>query len=275
MFVVLEPQPRAKGFSMRARGFLRPAVPKLVQVKLPSAAAFYRLPLPFARRGIDWRRVRGAAGGLAERLLLPPEVVLPEGCGCAVWQGTRLAETQCFHTALALLRVCAFDPRGLCVTLVDRDARFTHELRLLMPLAAELRVVTERPERYAPVREAMLAEYGAALLLSESLSAAQGGRFVIAPQADSLADTALDTIAVTNGATNARFAVRGQGCTLPPEYAALCPPKIPPESFAAALYECCHAAVLGAQPFRETTLNGAAQPLPAIARELRHAYAEP
>ena len=268
MFVVLEPQPRAKGFSARACGFLRPAAPQLVQVKVPSAAAFYRLPLPWRRKGIDWRRVRGLAGGLAERLLLPPEVVLPEGCGCAVWQGMRLAETQCFHTALALLRACPFDPRGLCVTLVDKDARFTHELRLLMPLAAELRVVTERSERYAPVREAMLAEYGAALLLSESLSAAQGSRFVIAPQADTLAGVAMDAIAVTDGAANARFTVRGQGCALPPEYAALCPPQISPETFAAALYECCRAAALGAQAFREVTLNGVPMALAEVAGEL-------
>jgi len=269
MFAALELLARETGIKNRIRNAWRPGKPELRQVNVRAGAAFFVLSCPWNKRGLDWEAIRETAGRLSQKLLLPPGVVPPEDSGCAALVCTKYRQKLLFNTGLTLIKQCGLPPRRTSITVLDSGARLTAEIRQLMPLAATVRVISERPERYRDLQESLMDEFGASLLVTEAPNAAQGITFILALDSDCPVFTG-DTVVFSNGEpSHCRFAVSGSGCILPEAYAAVLPPGIVPEAFAEALYEHCSAAPLGALCYETITLCGAAFPMRDMAAEIK------
>ena len=270
MFAALELLPREPGIKNRIRNRWQPKKAELRQRRAPAGAPFFVLSVPWRKQGIDWAEIRVCAGGLSQKLLLPEGILLPENSGCAALVCTKYRQKLLFNTGLTFIRQCALPPRQTNITVLDSGARLIAEIRQLMPLAATVRVVSERPERYRTLQESLMDEFGASLLVTTAPNAAQGSTFLFALDDDCPVFVG-DTVIFNNAKTAyGTFSVSGSGCALPEAYAAVLPPGISPEAFAEALYEYCSAAPLGALRYETVRLCGAALPLPDIVAEAKH-----
>ncbi len=219
----------------------------------------------------DWAAVRRAAGREASRLLLPtgaappPEVRIGRFAGHAL--SRRLVET----AALSLLKTVGMHPRLVQVGIYDPQAVCPDLPLSFLPYAADVRVATSRPERYARQRYAAMEGFGAAITVTEGPAALDGSLLILAPdgppagtgrplQAAGLLLSAFPCDkAVRYGETAAggrMGTVDGYRPPVPAALAEACPPGCWIEDFLAGLYERSGVREIGAGPPEFLRLGG-------------------
>lgn len=149
-------------------------------VSLPGGH-YIQLEADCNRRGrVDWPEVRRVAGSEATRLLLPKRLSPPADSGLAPFAGNALRQALMLQTALHLLETLPVLSR--CpVVMYDPQARHAALTEQLVPLAADLRIVTARPAAYRPAVEAAMARYGACLPLTDDRSCLAEAALILAP----------------------------------------------------------------------------------------------
>ena len=148
-------KPRKGLFGLRRRAAVR------AEIIDSGSGEFLKITAEQGRKGLDWDRVRMAAGRESGRLLLPRGLLPPPGCGIKPFCGVELQRKLMSHAAAALLKNVAVSPRLVRISVYDPQAAMPDLPLLLVPFAADIRVCTNRPERYAPQKHAAMREYGA------------------------------------------------------------------------------------------------------------------
>ena len=205
--------------------------------------------------GIDWAAIREAAGGEAARLLLPAELAPPTGCGVIGFRGNALARALMERTLCDRLREWNA-PRHMAVGIYDPAARMPLLPLSLLPLAAEVRVVTRQPARYAETARRAMTEQGAGFWLGEDWRALRELPLIAAP--DGLDGLPLIGTLGTYAAVEQRRhgVIDGYLPAQAPRLRPFVPPDILPERFYAALYECGGVTALAAEPPAALHQNG-------------------
>ncbi|MCI9413959.1 MAG: hypothetical protein HFJ79_02110 [Clostridiales bacterium] len=139
------------------------------------------------KRGIDWEAVKRAAGREAGRLLLTEGVFPPAGCGLGVLRSEGLLQRLMMQqTALWLLKKGTVDVlngvRRIAAAVYD-PAGYMPDLPVsLVPYAADVRVVTGRPEAYRYAQSLAMEEYGASIAVTGDAEALNAARLILALQ---------------------------------------------------------------------------------------------
>ncbi|HIW73008.1 MAG TPA: hypothetical protein H9684_01660 [Firmicutes bacterium] len=170
-------EPRRRWLSRRRR-------PPEVRAELAAAGSgrYLRITAETGRDGEpDWAAVRRAAGREAGRLLLPPEAAPPPETRIGRFGGHALSRRMMENAALALLQAVGMHPRLVQVGIYDPQAVCPDLPLRFLPCAADVRVATARPDRYACQRYAAMAEFGAALTVAEDPGVLDGSLLLLAP----------------------------------------------------------------------------------------------
>ena len=130
---------------------------------------------------LDWQEIRRIACGECGRMLLPRGITPPAGSGVRPFHGTALQLALMLTTANQVLRMAAVPPRYMRVAVYDPLARLPALCTALLPFAADVRVVTDRPQAYAVQEQLAMDTYGAALPVTTDVRALDGSSLVLAP----------------------------------------------------------------------------------------------
>lgn len=220
----------------------------------------YRLLTAVAQGGkIDWQTIHRAAGGEAPRLLMSSSVQPPTGCGVMAFHGQALARALMGRVLCDRLRRLNA-PRTVAVGVYDPVGYMPLLPLLLLPLAAEVRVVTGRPDRYTETVRRAMTEQGAGFWLGDDWRQLRELPLIAAPNGlDGL--PLIGTVATCTAVEQRRREVidgyrPAQATLLHP----FVPPDIPPEQFYAALYECGGLGALAAKAPAALRQNGCWMP---------------
>ncbi len=247
LFVVFEPDEEKEGaFDLLFDLFREPLVQK-EKIEVPGSLPFYKISAKSYRRGCPWDAVGAAAGALRSRVLLPPGVVATQESGIIPFLPSVFPERLLFNTAVFSIEKMRLDPCRVSVTLYDENAYLVDLVQSLVPLAFQIRVVTQCVTAYEAVGEYLLEKFGISLIVSaRSDDSVLSSTFIISASGRNI-PLVFSGILFTNRKERMMNAVvmTGEGFDLPEKYALLMPEKIEPLMFAGALYELCGADDLG------------------------------
>ncbi len=227
------------------------------EVVTAGSGRFVQITAEIGRDGEpDWAAVRRAAGREAGRLLLPAGVLPPAESRITPFAGRALSRRMMENAGLALLQAVGMHPRLVQIGVYDPQAVYPDLSLRFLPYAADVRVATARPERYAQQRYVAMTEFGAALAVTDIRSAdpsvMDGSLLLFAPdgppegfgrplQAKGLLLSALPcdkALRYGESASSGRMGmVVGYRPRVPAALAAACPPGCRIEDFMAGLYE--------------------------------------
>ena len=240
MFTVLELEPRVPTFREKVL-HRKPPQPQLTRVAVKSGAPFFILHVAAPPDAIPWDTVFYTAGRCAARLLTAPDIVLPKSDRVRRFVPQFLPLRTALQTLSYILRLAKLPPKRLCIGVHDPNGALCGSAEILLRYAADVRIVTEKPDDYAAYSRSLLEQYGAGFTVDTLVSLFRGCNVLLCPDAQILPDDS----AVRFSCTPAAGAFLLRGVPLPEPYAALLPDGIDPDLFAAALYELCGVHVLG------------------------------
>ena len=196
----------------------------------------------------DWSAIRRTAGREATRLLLPGGVVPPPDSRVGRFAGAALDRRLMENAGVALLQAVGMHPRLVQVGVYDPQGVCPELPLRFLPLAADVRVCTRRPDRYARSRFVAMERFGAALTVADAPSALTGSLLLLAPSGlpDPVGVPSAKGLALVvppPGMSPVRSMGAEKGTAdgyrprIPPALAAACPPGCEVEGFLAGLYE--------------------------------------
>ena len=243
MFATLGVLPYDDSLRARLRRRFSPPAVSCSRVTLPNFFSFYHLQAPLQPDGtLPWERIAETAGTLKMRLLLPKGISPPVDAPVRAYEPAKLPLRLLASSAFHALQTLGLDPLSQSLCLVDPQGVLADTVERFLPLVSGLRVVTDDFAAYEKAAETMRLKYGVSLQLAPDIKKASGSTILLL---DDAADAPLsyEGLIFTNhpcARPNAQTLTPGAP-TLPPEYAALCPPGIDPLTFAAAACELCAA----------------------------------
>lgn len=267
-------KPRKGLFGLRRRAAVR------AEIIDSGSGEFLKITAEQGRKGLDWDRVRMAAGRESGRLLLPQGLLPPPGCGIKPFRGVELQRKLMSHAAAALLKNVAVSPRLVRISVYDPQAAMPDLPLLLVPFAADIRVCTNRPERYAPQKHAAMREYGAVLTVTTRAGQLNESLLVLAPDANPSDCAWLKHLATTGGFVMTAAAaeeirhfeftevIHGYIPHASESLLSDVPAGCGPIQFLSGLYELSGARQLGANPPKYLIIGGQTVPLKSAALKL-------
>ena len=243
MFTVVE---TADGKAGRRR---RRAQPELTRVPVPDGSFFYVLRMP--RRSDPqamFRLAARCAPVVLTTLQIPPDTGVRPFCP-RMFPLRRAAAALC-----AILPQTRLPPQKLSVGVLDPEGALCGRTQALLPLASDVRIVTEDAQRFAADALRARRQFGASLTVGEDAALlARCGAVVCAVPDDAFAHVPVILACEPADGVFSLLPVQ-----LPDSLARLCPAGIPPDLFAAALTErcgvqmpqlyACRGAVCGGEP---------------------------
>lgn len=190
------------------------------------------------RKGrLDWAEIRRIAGPEAGHMLLPMGLTPPEGMDFGRFRGQALRRELMASTGLHLLRAAAIPPRHVTAGLYDPQARMPQLAAALLPYAADVRVVTARPEAYEIQEQLAMEAYGAALPVTREIESLNGATLILAP--DGLEGVRLRArgLVLSGAAANRPGVVDGYIPQVPSDWLAKLPDGCDAWTYLAGLYE--------------------------------------
>lgn len=184
----------------------------------------------------DWKRLCRVLGREKARLLFPADMVPPSGLGIQRYDASSFYAGVLSRIFYRLLRSQPRPPGP--VALIDRDAVLQNTAEMLLPLARQLIVCTNRSRDYVDfIRRAELS-YGVSPVVSENGRPLQNAVAVLAPYG--AGDASLPKRAVVLGrAEDGGYYLTDECFSLPTEVRDLIPAGIPVLEMLAALHEKC------------------------------------
>lgn len=215
----------------------------------------------------DWEAVAAHCGRYVGRIIAPAGLSLPAADGFRRYDASAFRAALLLRSACRLLAAAALPPQALTVTLCDRQGLLAADAADLLPYAAQLRILTAAPLRYAPVCAAAIRSCGAAIRLCDSYAPCPGPELVIG--CDAPAGLPADVLLLTADSAAQGCRLTGAALSLRPTHAALLPAGADAVAFAGALTACCACPDYRAAVFDELAGTG----LPEAAARLRAWFA--
>ncbi len=134
---------------------------------LSGGMRFYTVPVPLKNGCANWARIAETAGGCKGRIIAPSQLSVPEGYGFCEFYSADFAAQMIFESAFSLLKTAAVPPQGLSISLVDPEAFLAERVCDLLSVAANVKVVTKKPQEFLSAAQQAMREYGATLVISE------------------------------------------------------------------------------------------------------------
>lgn len=254
MFVVIEKDEEQEGVFERFKDLFREPLVEKRKIEVPNALSFYIIKAKSYRGICPWEKVEEAAGALRSRVLLPPETILPPESLLRPFEPTVFFERLLFNTAADAIKKMRLDPCRVSVTVFDENAYLIDLVEKLVPLAFQLRIITNCGVAYEQLGAYLLERFGISLLVSSRADdSVLSSTFIISASGKAV-PLIFPGILFTNRKEKLMNAVvmSGKGFDLPEKYAELLPKNIEPAAFAGALYELCGADELGQMKFKKT-----------------------
>ena len=241
MFAVLEIKEIENTLKNRLKCRFRPPAVEVEKVEIPDSFSFYRIKAEAIGTAVPWDSVAEAAGSLRTRLILPQSVKADENCGVKQYQPAVFPLHVLVNSAISTLHTMALDPTKMCVSVVDENAFIIEKIKLLVPLASTIRVVTNNVYEYEKLARELMSRYGISLIISGKIDEILFLSNVIISDRSVNIPSLFSGILFTNEKRRMMNAtvLTGEGITLPQKYEALLPDGTDRMIFASALYELC------------------------------------
>ena len=133
---------------------------------------------------INWKKVENLCGRAGKRLVMPPELELPQVTTLKRFVPEALTGRIMLNTCTEVIRRCHLPLYRKIVTLVDINAEYTYYVPELLCNCITVRVVTACDDRYDEVSRQMMEELGASVLVTNTLGEPQeqgDSIFIICP----------------------------------------------------------------------------------------------
>lgn len=254
LFVAIEKEEEQESLLERLKDLFKPPEVERRKVEVPGALPFYVLRVKPHKGAFPTAAVEEAAGALRARVLLPKGVRLPSESGLSVFEPSVFFERLLFNTAVDAIEKMQLEPFRVSVCVFDENAYLLDLVENLIPLAFELRVITNCVTAYEQLSKLFLERHGLSLIVSSRADdSVLSSTFVVSASAKAV-PLIFPGVLFTNKRRKFMNAVVvcGEGFELDEKFAALLPEKIDPLRFAGALYELCGADELGKKRFSST-----------------------
>lgn len=238
MFAALLIKPPPIGFKNKIREFFVRSKPRSDMVRLKNGAYFFNITMPLKKGGIDWAELGRTANIYADKILMPCDISPPPDSGI-----TRLSPQQIIPRAVISTCVKIFSRQKIIfdeIAVIDKNGSAANDIIRLVPFCKTLCVITDKPSAYFKTSDAILDEYGVAILISDTPILRGEKCAVIAPDGIFSYSVPHNAIIITGhkAANTARPGyIRCAVLNACEDYLALLPEGIDQNDFIAALYE--------------------------------------
>ena len=205
---------------------------------------------------IDWDEVREAAGREAGRMLFPAGVRPPEGYGFGSFSGHALSRALMAAAAQQLLRMASVPPKHMSIGLYDPSGSLATLVPALLPFAADVRVVTGRPQAYEGAERIAMAMFGAALPVTREAETLTGAKLILAPEGLGHIRPRARGLVLSGVPDDRPGVVGGYVPQVPPQWLQNAPDRCDIWRFLAGLYELSGLREIAAEPPRLLYVGG-------------------
>ena len=205
---------------------------------------------------IDWDEVRQAAGREAGRMLFPAGVRPPEGYGFGSFSGHALSRALMAAAAQQLLRMASVPPKHMSIGLYDPSGSLATLVPALLPFAADVRVVTGRPQAYEGAERIAMAMFGAALPVTREAETLTGAKLILAPDGLGHFRPRARGLVLSGVPDDRPGVVGGYVPQVPPQWLQNAPDRCDIWRFLAGLYELSGLREIAAEPPRLLYVGG-------------------
>ena len=205
---------------------------------------------------IDWDEVRQAAGREAGRMLFPAGVRPPGGLGFGSFSGHALSRALMAAAAQQLLRMASVPPKHMSIGLYDPSGSLATLVPALLPFAADVRVVTGRPQAYEGAERIAMAMFGAALPVTREAETLTGAKLILAPEGLGHIRPRARGLVLSGVPDDRPGVVGGYVPQVPPQWLQNAPDRCDIWRFLAGLYELSGLREIAAEPPRLLYVGG-------------------
>ena len=205
---------------------------------------------------IDWDEVRQAAGREAGRMLFPAGVRPPGGYGFGSFSGHALSRALMAAAAQQLLRMASVPPKHMSIGLYDPSGSLATLVPALLPFAADVRVVTGRPQAYEGAERIAMAMFGAALPVTREAETLTGAKLILAPEGLGHIRPRARGLVLSGVPDDRPGVVGGYVPQVPPQWLQNAPDRCDIWRFLAGLYELSGLREIAAEPPRLLYVGG-------------------
>lgn len=249
----LETPPKRSFWRRRARK----EKPVRVQIVPIGSGGYLRIAAcPDAQGQFDWDGIRRAAGREAGRMLFPAGVRPPAGYGFGSFCGHALARALMASAAQQLLRMASVPPKHMSIGLYDPSGSLAALVPALLPFAADVRVVTGRPQAYEGAERIAMAMFGAALPVTREAETLTGAKLILAPEGLGHIRPRARGLVLSGVPDDRPGVVGGYVPQVPPQWLQNAPDRCDIWRFLAGLYELSGLREIAAEPPRLLYVGG-------------------
>ena len=219
---------------------LLPPPIKVQRISVPEGSDFLRADVPVIRGKIYWSNVYSNIGKAGQNLLLSKNTHFEEFGELRRFKSERFYRQLCINSSIKLLSLLPKMHLPYEVSVIDFPAVCVPLLESLPGLCRSVKIITYREEKYAPLKQKAMEEYGCAIITTPDISRAFTSPVIIMPDGSDKAvafsrgsyifSPFSDNIYSSNVFTM-------NGVSLAQKYLDLLPAGIETSEFAAALYE--------------------------------------
>ena len=208
------------------------------RVSLSENEYFYKIRVPVHKNKYPVSKLRRVASGVNDGLLFPEGFT--DEVGVKVYRSSFFREILLFNSAVSLLEKGGYDPSVTLITLIDKKGFLSSQTERLIPLAGEIRVVTDNVRAYERTAGRVMEEYGLSLLVSDKLSSIPERGIIISFKSNVI-PVYFKGLLITGEKRLLPFAkvLTGTGIKAEEKYMSLCPSGIDMTDFLSALCEVC------------------------------------
>lgn len=210
-----------------------------ISVPTENGLPFFVLDVPEEKNGADHEFIEKKCGRYVSRIIAPRTVLLPDSSRLKRFVSAGTKGRFLFNTAEETIRNSALPPSDISITLIDRSAFLSYEIKKLLPLASSVRVVTSRPEKYAAVCNEIYNEFGASVTVRPSYEPSSKKDIIIC--CDGATNRLMENSAVFSLKRgiygNPRF--YAEKIELSDKHKEIIPPDIDSSDFSSAVTELC------------------------------------
>lgn len=216
---------------------------------------FFVLDILDGKGGINRTEIEEKCGRYVSRIVAPRNLLLPDNGRIKRFNPVTSNGLFLFNTVLETLSEIPLRPEEICITLLDRNAYISGEIRRLLPYASSIRAVTSRPERYAGICNEIYDDCGASVMVRPAYQPVSKKEIIIC--CDGATTEEMQNSAVFSFRRGIHGTPRffSDGIELSENHRKFIPENIDSVDFASAVTELCGSTEYKSSRFSQTDVN--------------------